>query len=174
MRKQLVGLIALAVVLLSAGSAIPAELKVGVLDFQDVFQKYDGYEEAQRIFDKDMETWQASKQQMVDELLAARENLEVQRLMITPETQREKEAQFAQMEAELYQFEQETFGAQGTAVRRNMELSEPIYEKIREVVKTLAEEEGYDIVFDVTGAVLYARPELTLDDKVSAALKAKG
>ena len=41
-------------------------------------------------------------------------------------------------------------------------------------LKTLSEEEGYDLVLDVTGAILYARPELSLDEKVAAALKAKG
>ncbi len=173
MKKTSFALLVLSLLLLG-GLASAEDLKIGVLDFQGVFQDYEGYAEAQNIFDKDMETWQTEKQQMLDEMLAARENLEVQRLMMTPDTQREKEAELAQMEAELYQFEQEKFGPQGEAVRRNMELSEPIYEKIREVVKTLSEEEDYDLVLDVTGAVLYTRPELSLDDKVAAALKAKG
>jgi Skp family chaperone for outer membrane proteins len=173
MRIMTFCLLSLALLSLAMGAAAE-DLKIGVLDFQGIFQSYEGYDEAQRIFDKDMETWQALKQQMVDEMLAARENLEVQRLMMTPETQREKEAEFAQMEAELYQFEQEKFGPQGEAVRRNMELSEPIYEKIREVVKTISEEQGYDLVLDVTGAVLYTRPEHSLDEEVTAALKAKG
>ncbi len=111
---------------------------------------------------------------MMTELMESRENYEVQRLTMTPETQREREAELAQMEGELYQFEQEKFGPSGEAARRNMELSEPIYEKIRETVKTLAEEDGYDLVFDVSGVLLFWRPEMSLDERVSALINSGG
>lgn len=151
-----------------------ADLKVGVLDVQGLFQNYEGYAEALKIFNKDLEAWQAQKKQMLDELLAARENFSVQRLMMTPETQQERQAQIAQMEGELYQFEQEKFGPEGEAARRNMELSEPIYEKIRVAVKQIAEEDGYDLVFDVNGVLVYWRPEVSLDGRVAAVINAKG
>ncbi len=160
--------------LFASGVVLADDFKIGVLDFQAVFESYEGYDEAKKIFDKDIETWQGQKQQMIDELMEARENYEVQRLMMTPETQREKEAELAQMEGELYQFEQEKFSPSGEAARRNLELTEPILEKIREVVKTVSEEEDYDLVLDITGAVLYSRPDFSLDEKISAALKAKG
>jgi outer membrane protein len=173
MRYPLSLALALACLLLLAG-AVQAELKVGVLDFQGIFQSYDGYDEAQKIFDKDMEAWEAEKQTMIQELMEQREQLEVQRLMVRPETLAEMESRVAQMEAELYQFEQEKFGPMGEAVRRNQELSEPIFEKIRNAVKEIAEEEDYDLVLDVTGQVLYVRPDMNMDEKVSTFLQTKG
>ena len=87
--------------LLYSGKVVgAAELKVGVVDFQGIFQGYEGYDEAQKIFDKDMEAWQAQKQTMINELLEARDNLSVQRLMMTPETQSEKEAEIAGITAD--------------------------------------------------------------------------
>ncbi len=157
-----------------ATGAAAEDMKIGVLDIQGIFQDYEGYSEALTIFNKDMESWQAQKQQMMSDLMESRENYEVQRLMMTPETQREREAELAQMEGELYQFEQEKFGPSGEAARRNMELSEPIYEKIRETVKTLAEEDGYDLVFDVSGVLLFWRPEMSLDERVSALINSEG
>jgi len=173
MRKTLSLMLAGACLLALAAPTL-AEIKLGVLDFQTIFQNYDGYEEAQKIFDKDMEGWEAEKQQMIQDLVEQREQLEVQRLMVRPETLAEMESKVAELEAELYQFEQEKFGPNGEAVRRNQELSEPIFEKIREAVKTISEEEDYDLVLDVTGQVLYVRPDLNMDDKVSAILKTKG
>ncbi len=160
--------------LLTAGTGRAADLKVGVLDVQSLFQNYEGYSEALKIFNKDLEAWQAQKQQMLDELLAARENFSVQRLMMTPETQQGRQAEIAQMEGELYQYDQDKFGPEGEAARRNMELSEPIYERIRQAVKTIAEEDGYDLVFDVNGVLVYWRPEISLDARVAAAINAKG
>lgn len=168
-------ILALAAVALAAvGAARADDLKVGVLDIQAIFQNYEGYEEALKIFNKDMEAWQAQKQQMISELTEARDNFAVQRPMMTPETQQQRQSELAQLEGELYQFDQEKFGPEGEAARRNMELSEPIYEKIREAVKTIAEEDGYDLVFDVNGVIVYWRPELSLDDRVAAAINAKG
>ncbi|MCP4549058.1 MAG: OmpH family outer membrane protein [bacterium] len=160
--------------LLLAGVAVAEDLKVGVIDFQAIFQSYEGFAEAETIFLKDMEAWQSEKQQMLDNLMAAREEYQVQRLMMTPDTQKEKEAELSRMEAELYQFDQDKFSANGEAARRNMELSEPIYEEIREVVKTYCEEEGYDLVLDVSGAVIYQKPEMLLDEQIKTALQAKG
>jgi Skp family chaperone for outer membrane proteins len=160
---------------LASGFAVQAaELKIGVLDFQALFKEYEGFDEAQTIFEKDMEAWQAQKQQMVQELLERREQLEVQRPMLLPETFEEMQAEVSRREEELYRFEQDKFGPEGEAVRRNNELSEPIIEKIRATVKTVAEEDGYDLVLDTTGVVLYVRPEMNMDEKVKAALKAKG
>jgi len=173
MRMKATVLLIILTTLLLAGNA-SAELKVGVLDIQGIFQNYEGYTEALKIFNKDMESWQTQKQQMMNDLLEARENYEVQRLMMTPETQSEREAELAQLEGELYQFEQEKFGPQGEAARRNMELSEPIYEKIREAVKVIAEEDGYDLVFDVSGVLLFWKPEISLDERGAAAINSKG
>lgn len=174
MRTKTYALLALVLFTLVGGTARADDLKIGVLDIQGIFQEYEGYSEALKIFNKDMESWQAQKQQMMDDLMEARENFEVQRLMMTPETQREREAEIAQAEGELYQFEQEKFGPQGEAARRNMELSEPIYERIRVAVKEIAEEDGYDLVFDVSGVLLYWRPETSLDERVSAHINSKG
>ncbi len=162
------------IVLLLALPAAAADLKVGVMDFQKIFQTYEGFGEAMSIYNKDLEAWQAEKQQMIDELVQARGDLNRQRPLLTPEALSERESEIARLEAELYQFEQEKFGPEGEAIRRDMELSEPIYEKIREVVKSVAEEEGYDLILDVSGAVIYSSPDMDMDDKISAALAARG
>jgi outer membrane protein len=165
---------AIILLLILASGVSAGDLKVGVVDFQAIFESYEGFSEAESIFNKDMETWQNQKQMMIDDLLEVRDNYEVQRLMMTPETQKEKEAELAQLEAELYQFEQEKFGPSGEAIRRNQELSEPIYEKINEVVKTYAEEADYDLILDVSGTIIYQKQELLIDEEIKAALKAKG
>jgi len=160
--------------LLLAVSPASADLKVGVINFQEIFSGYEGFDEAQAIFNKDVEAWESLKQQMIDDLMASRDELERKRPLLTPEALSELQSEVARQEAELYQFEQEKFGPEGEAVRRDRELSEPIYEKIREVVKSVAEEDGYDLILDITGTVLYVRPELDLSDRIQEALAARG
>ncbi|MBC8366402.1 OmpH family outer membrane protein [bacterium] len=38
----------------------------------------------------------------------------------------------------------------------------------------MAEEEGYDLILDVSGAVIYSNPDMDMDEKISAALHARG
>lgn len=173
MKIRVVAMTLLAILLIPVLSGA-ADLKVGVLDFQKIFQTYEGFGEAMSIYNKDLEGWQSEKQKMIDELVQARGDLSRQRPLLTPEALNERESDLSRLEAELYQFEQEKFGPDGEALRRDMELSEPIYEKIREVVKSVAEEESYDLILDVSGAVIYAHPDMDMDDKISAALHARG
>lgn len=157
-----------------SGMVLAEDLKVGILDFQKIFQTYEGFGEAMSIFNKDVEAWQTEKQRMIDELVQSRGDLSRQRPLLTPEALSERESDLSRMEAELYQYDQSKFGPEGEAVRRDMELSEPIYEKIREVVQSVAEEEGYNLILDVSGAVIYSSPDMEMDEKISAALHARG
>jgi len=174
MRLRALTMITTLLLVLMVLPSVAADLKVGVIDFQEIFSKYEGFAEAQSIFNKDVETWQSLKTQMIDDLMASREDLDRKRPLLTPEALSELQSEIARMEAEIYQFEQEKFGPEGEAVRRDMELSEPIYEKIREVVKSVAEEDGYDLILDITGTVLYVRPELDMSDRIQDALAARG
>ena len=49
------------IVLLLALPAAAADLKVGVMDFQKIFQTYEGFGEAMSIYNKDLEAWQAEE-----------------------------------------------------------------------------------------------------------------
>ena len=60
----------------------------------------------------------------------------------------ELQADFEEKVRQLQAFTQEKFGPEGELMRKNIELSEPIFKKINDALKTLAEEEGYDFVFD--------------------------
>ena len=58
-------------------------------------------------------------------------------------------------------------------------IAEAIFGEIQEEkeIKRIADVdslEGYDLVLDISGAVLYVKPELDLDEKIEAALKARG
>ena len=40
------------------------------MDFQKIFQTYEGFGEAMSIYNKDLEGWQTEKQKMIDDLAA--------------------------------------------------------------------------------------------------------
>ncbi len=62
---------------------------------------------------------------------------------------------------------QETFGDDGLAAKRNKELTQPIVEKINEILEVLAKEQGLLMMFDVSNAdIVYADKNLDLTEIV--------
>ena len=56
--------------------------------------------------------------------------------------------------------------------RKNLELSSPIYKNVNDILKTIADEEDYDLILDaaVGGVIVYANPKHDLTDKLIAKL----
>ncbi len=78
-------------------------------------------------------------------------------------------AQIQEEAANLQQFTQEKLGPEGEWVRRNMELTRPIFEQVNAALKTIAESDGFDFIFDVAagGTIVFARPDsLSLTDRL--------
>ena len=65
-------------------------------------------------------------------------------------------------------------GPNGELFRRNVALSQPIFEQINAALEAIAEKDGYDFIFDVAsnGAIVYADPDrFNLTEKLLAALE---
>ena len=65
-------------------------------------------------------------------------------------------------------------GPDGELFRKNIELSQPIFEQINTALEGLAEKDGFDFIFDVAGngAIVYADPDrYNLTEKLLTALE---
>ncbi len=61
----------------------------------------------------------------------------------------------------------EKLGPQGEFYKKNLELTQPLYDKIDQVIQKIGQAEGYDYILDVVqGVVLYAKPEYDITDRV--------
>ena len=63
------------------------------------------------------------------------------------ELQEEFDAKIQQLQS----FNVQKFGPEGELVRKNVELSGPIYKQVNEALQAIGREEGYDFIFDVAG-----------------------
>ena len=87
---------------------------------------------------------------------------------IAPVELEQQSALLKQEETKIYEFEQKM---QQDVAEKRQTLLQPIYDKVNTATKTVAEENGYQYIFDISvgGILLYA--EETLD--VTAQVKAK-
>jgi len=137
--------------------------KIGVVDYQLVFDQYEGTEDAQRTLDRELKEWDEQARAMRDSVAALDDELESQRLMLSEERLREKEDERRRLKDEYQNFAESIWGVNGMAAQRNAELTQPIAEKILDVVARIGDEKNLEVILDTgTGGVVWARDDVNL------------
>lgn len=161
--------IALATLLTLGLAAAPAlaEMKIGFIDSESIFQKYEGTKDAQEKFNRDVAKWEQDAEEMQKEILEMKEQLEKQSLLLSPERKQEIEAQLREKMVTYQKFVQETFGQEGIAMKKNKELTGPIIERINKIIDRIAKEEKYDYILDTrAGGIVFAKKGYDLTARV--------
>ena len=143
-----IALMALALVCTYAPVAGWAEIKIGYIDSEVLKERLPEFREAQRKLDQLRQDYENQAKDREAKLMKLQEDFRKQELLMSEARKAELQADFEEKVRQLQAFTQEKFGPEGELMRKNIELSEPIFKKINDALKTLAEEEGYDFVFD--------------------------
>jgi outer membrane protein len=163
MMKNLV----LALGLLLAGAAYPADLKIAHVDTKLIFEKYADTKKAQKEYDKQVQKWEQDAATKQKALMELKDKLDKQSLMLSEEKKKEMEADFLKKKSEYEQFVQQIYGKDGALFQKNEEFSGPIIQKIKKTIQDVANQEGYDMVLDrAAGAVVFWKKDNDLSQKV--------
>lgn len=128
-------------------------------------------QEAKRIFDSESLAWRTEIETMQQELEMMSSQYENKKLILNEQGKKDAANKIKAKEEEVNRKMQQYFGQQGTAATRNAELLEPILDRVNEVIQTIAIDENYDMVLDITaGNVLYAKEYMDITEKVIARL----
>lgn len=160
------GILVLALLLALAPAAGAAE-KIAVVDYQKIFDEYEGTRDAQTTLDRELKEWDDQAREMRTEVDALNDEIESQRLMLSEERLREKQDELRRKRDEYQRFAEEIWGVSGKAASRNAELTQPIAERILDIIAAAGEEAGVDIILDAgTGGVVWARDDVNLTDRI--------
>jgi outer membrane protein len=150
-----------------AVSVSVAELKLGFIDSEEIFKNYDGTKQAQERFNKEVAKWEQDAEERQKEILQMKEQLEKQSLLLSAERKKEIEDQLQTKMVEYQKFVQGTFGQEGSAMKKNTELTKPIIERINKIIDKIAKEEKYDFIFDArAGGIVFAKKGFDLTSRV--------
>jgi len=123
--------------------------------------------EAQRTLDDEQREWLKQAKQMEDEISAMEKELENQSLLLSDEKKAERLQEIQKKYLDYQQFQQEIWGEQGKLYQRNKELTQPIIDKVNQVIQKIGEDLDYDIIFDASvGNIVYAKDDYDLTDMV--------
>ena len=162
----------LAAGLVLAAQPSTAEIKIGYIDSEVLRERMDEFKDIQRQLDRLTQGYQQEAMDRRSKLKKMEEDFRKQELLMSEARKAEIAAEFEQAVQDLQQFTQEKLGPGGERDQKNIELSAPIFERVNEALKNLAEEEGFDFIFDVAaGGIVYAHPDrYNLTEKLLALL----
>ena len=151
----------LAASLVLAAQPSGAEIKIGYIDSEVLRERMDEFKDIQRQLDRLTQGYQQEAMDRESKLVKMREDFRKQELLMSEARKAELAAEFEQAVQDLQQFTQQKLGPDGEVFQKNIELSAPIFERVNEALKKLAEEEGFDFIFDIAGGggIVYADPD---------------
>jgi outer membrane protein len=151
-------------------SLVWAELKIGFIDSEQIFQSYEGTKEAQSQLDKEKAKIEQQASDMQKEIYDMKDKLDKQSLLLSSERKKELEDKLNQRMTEYQQFVYKNVGDKGYLIEKNMELTKPIIERINKIVFKIAKDENFDLILDKRAGVVYAKEAFDLTQRVVAAL----
>jgi outer membrane protein len=151
-------------------SSVGAEMKLGYIDSQKILEQYKPYQDALKEFSRYEEELGREINTMQNDLAKIQETYERQSLLLSEKRKQEEQQSIVKKQRDLQRFVQEATDPQrGRLARKTAELSEPIIQKVNEVIKRVADGDGFDFVLN-SAALAYAKEDHDLTEKVLEAL----
>jgi len=144
-----------------------AQGKIGYVDSQRIFGELPEYKEAEAKFNKEVEDWEAQATDMKSEIDSIVAEKEKNSLVWSATKKQEVENNLTAKQDTLQQYLDITFGPSGKAEKRMNELSQPLKERVIAVIRRIAIEKDFDMVFDASVvSIAFAKESLDLTDDV--------
>jgi outer membrane protein len=169
--KNVVRLAAVAAVIMIAASAGAQAVKLGYINDEVIKTKYPPFGRAQEQFEIERKAWDTEAQTKQDELQTMLEEYNNQKIVLSEEKRKEREAALRTKKDALDAFTRQVYGPSGTAEKKQADLLQPILDKINQAIQAVAEEENFDVIFTLNSGLGYIRPTLEVTDKVLAKLE---
>ena len=146
--------------IVSASTANAAQ-KIGYIDSEALREKLPEFKNIQRQLERLRQQYEQQAMDRQSKLMKLQDDFRKQELLMSEARKAEMQAQFEENVQQLQQFSEEKLGPNGELMRKNIELSSPIFEMVNAALEVIAKEQGYDFIFDVAGggAIVFADPD---------------
>ncbi|HOP07410.1 MAG TPA: OmpH family outer membrane protein [candidate division Zixibacteria bacterium] len=170
MRKTVVSILSIiAAVLLMQAAAVDVQaqgVRIGFVQDEQIKMQYKAWQRAQEEWELEARAWEDEATAKQQELTDLQNDYERQKLILSDEKKREKEAAInAKMEA-LDAYTRQIYGPNGTAEKKQQSLLQPLLEKITKAIEDVAVENDYDVIFTLQSGLGYIKPTYDVTEMV--------
>ena len=167
MKKYLV----IAVAVIAAIIAIPNSAnaqKFALVDMEYVLQNIPAYEVANQQLNQMSQRWQKEVEAVAQEAETLYKNSQSEMVYLTDAQKKAKEAEVVAKEKQAAELRNKYFGPEGDLYKLRTTMMQPIQEDVYNAVKKVAEERGYQCIFDRASSsdIIFASPRIDVSNEV--------
>ena len=166
-RISFAGAVMAGLLLLTVAEA-QAQQKLGYVDSDYILSRTPEYVSIQQQLDRTAEEWNREIDELSQQIDEMFRDYQARELLYTQEERQRKRQEIITAEEDLERKRAQYFGPDGEIFSQQEQLMRPIQERILTAIEAVAEQEGFDYVFDKSGdfLFLYARDNWNLSDNV--------
>jgi outer membrane protein len=164
-RRAIVSALACAVLLSPALAG--AEIKVGFIDSDEIFQRYPKTQEAQASFNREVQELSKTAREMKSQIDELQEKLDQQSPMLSDAKRDEQSAELRRKTSDYTSFVQANWGPGGRISKLNEEYLKPIVDRVHAIVVEIGTQEGYSLILDAADQnIIFGDKQLDLTQRV--------
>lgn len=173
--KALIVRTVLIAAIVSLAASAQAQSKVAFINSETILATLPEAQDAQKQLDALTTSWQAELTKMQNDLQKKFDEYDKKKLIMSDKRRAEVEKELQDLDRKMVDFRTQKFGGTGELFTKQNELMKPVQDKVFKAVKDVADEEGYDYIFDKvsTTLLMYANPKHDMTIKVIAKLTTK-
>ncbi len=167
MKKTLLSLIILLGAVLGASAQ-----KFALIDMDYILRNVPAYEMANEQLNQVSLRWEKEVTELSKEAETLYRNYQSERVFLTDDQKKKREEEIVAKEKEVTDLKYKYFGPEGELFKKRQSLIKPIQEEVYNAVKKVAEEKGYQVIFDraSSAGIIFASPRIDVSNEVLAKL----
>ena len=164
----------IAVLLLVAAASVLAASaqKFALVDMEYIFKNVPAYEMANEQLNQLSQRWQKEVEAVGKEAETMYQNYLSDKVFLTEEQVKKREEEIVAKDKSATELRYKYFGPEGELYQKRQTLLKPIQDDVYNAIKKVAEERGYQAIFDRASAsdIIYASPRIDVSNEVLAKL----
>lgn len=142
--------------------------KFAFVDTEYILDRIPSYKAAQDQIDKISSEYENELETMYGEVEKLYKSYQNEKVLLTEEQRSHKEEAIIASEKQIKELQQKYFGPEGAVFKKRQELVKPIQDEVYLVVKEIALEGGYAVIFDTSSGagILYENARYNKSDDV--------
>ncbi|MDE6010210.1 MAG: OmpH family outer membrane protein [Muribaculaceae bacterium] len=155
-----------------ACAAIGHAQKFALVDMDYVLRNVPAYEMANEQLNQVSQRWEKEVAELSKEAETMYKNYQADMVFLTDDQKQKREAAIVAKEKEVTDTRYKYFGPEGELYKKRQSLMKPIQEDVYNAVKSVAEEKGYQVIFDRASSqsIVFASPRIDVSNEVLAKL----
>ena len=158
-------------IILGAMASASAQ-KFALIDMEYILKNIPSYEMANEQLNQSSLRYEREVNELSKEAEALYKNYQNEMVFLTDEQKKKREEEIVLKEKEVTETRYKYFGPEGELYKQRQSLMKPIQEDVYNAVKSVAEEKGYQTIFDRASSqsIVFASPKIDVSNEVLAKL----